>query len=85
MGMVRSIQRQNVERQKWQHASLRSIQKKLGIQSLWDCIYVFQPMQEDGIGGEDLWQFDDSEEETAKIQVICSSYTKSSHDPHSYV
>ena len=69
MELVRLIQAQNVEGQKWQHASLRSIQRELGLVTLWDCLYVFQPIQDDESDNLDLWQFDDSEEEIAKIQV----------------
>ena len=53
----------------WQHASLRSIQRELGLVTLWDCLYVFQSIQDDEPDRFDLWQFDDSEEEIAKIQV----------------
>lgn len=63
------IQAQNVEGSSWQHASLRSIQKKLGETSLWDCIYAFQSVQTNKSEDVDLWDFDASEKEVAKIQV----------------
>ncbi|EJD05778.1 uncharacterized protein FOMMEDRAFT_119062 [Fomitiporia mediterranea MF3/22] len=69
LDFVRSIHGQNLEAQKWQHASLRTIQRKLGMRTLWDAIFLFQPMIDDGSREEDeLWAFDDSEDEIAKIQ-----------------
>ncbi|THH11834.1 hypothetical protein EW145_g392 [Phellinidium pouzarii] len=69
LDFVRSIHGQNLSAQKWQHASIRSIQRKLGVNSLWDSIFVFQPIM-DGASEKmnKLWQFDDSEDEVAKIQ-----------------
>ncbi|KAI5124379.1 hypothetical protein M0805_008982 [Coniferiporia weirii] len=69
LDLVRSVHRNNISAQKWQHASLRSIQRKLGLGSLWDSIFIFQPLTDDASGSEDrLWCFDNAEDEVAKIQ-----------------
>ena len=65
--LVRGIHKQNTAAHNWQHASLRSIQRKLGLSSLWDAIFVFQPLIEED--KHELWAFDDSENEIAKVQV----------------
>ena len=77
--LVRAIHKQNTAAHNWQHASLREIQRKLGLSSLWDAIYVFQPIMEED--KHELWSFDDSEDEIAKIQVrivICQYFQVSS-------
>ena len=53
---------------KWHHSSLRTIQRKLGLSSLWDAIILFQPAFDDDDTSKP-WHFIDSGEEIAKIQV----------------
>ncbi|KAL5533182.1 hypothetical protein ACEPAF_4958 [Sanghuangporus sanghuang] len=69
LDFVRTIHRQNMAAQRWQHASLRSIHRKVGLSSLWDTIFLFQPIVDDTSDEEDaVWSFDESEDEIAKIQ-----------------
>lgn len=68
--LIRSIHRRNQKSLEWQHASLRSIQRQLGKGTIWDVIFIFQPSLDSDINnGQSLWQFDDSEDEIAKLQV----------------
>lgn len=68
MGLVRMIHRGNTTSLKWQHSSLRTIQRQLGVTSLWDAIILFQPANEEGDDNAP-WRFADTEDEIAKIQV----------------
>ena len=70
LDFVRAIHRHNMAAQRWQHASLRSIHRKVGLSSLWDAIFLFQPVVDDDSDRQDiLWSFDESENEIARIQV----------------
>jgi hypothetical protein len=66
--VLKMIHQSNVNALPWQQTSLRSIQKELGISSLWDSLFLFQPLAQDGPRLDSLWKFDTSENE-AKIQV----------------
>lgn len=66
--LLKSIHQDNVDALPWQHASLRSIQKELGIARLWDSLFLFQPLQNDG-DGEPLWKFEARDAEVVSIQV----------------
>ncbi|KAL5529265.1 hypothetical protein ACEPAG_5250 [Sanghuangporus baumii] len=69
LDFVRTIHRHNLAAQRWQHASLRSIHRKVGLSSLWDAIFLFQPIVDDTSDEQDaLWSFDESQDEIAKIQ-----------------
>ena len=54
----------------WQHASLRSVQQKLNVASLWDSLFVYQPRQESPESRVDrLWVFDAADEVEISIHV----------------
>ncbi|KAG6874203.1 hypothetical protein C0995_003749 [Termitomyces sp. Mi166 len=67
--LLRSIHRLNVDALPWQHASLRSIQREMGLTSLCDSLFVFQPRF---TGTKDaaatLWSFDEQANREAHIQ-----------------
>ncbi|KAI0362122.1 hypothetical protein OH77DRAFT_1416339 [Trametes cingulata] len=67
--VLREVHAENVASMAWQHASLRSIQRRLGVSNLWDSIFVFQPKQE-ALESEDgrLWTFDAGEAEDISVQ-----------------
>lgn len=81
--LLKEIHKSNIASMSWQHASLRSIQRKLGVCNLWDSIFVFQPKQE-SLESESnrLWAFDVSEAEDISVHVgtrkCCYAYTCSS-------
>ena len=66
---IRSIHLHNVDAGSWQHISLRKIQHALGIRSLWDSLFVFQSQEGLAEPGFQAMKFDDSVEETLKLQV----------------
>ena len=69
MELVRAVQHSNAASLKWQHASLRAIQKAVGVGSLWDSIFLFQPPQDTSGPTKRFWEFMDAESEIAKVQV----------------
>lgn len=76
--LLKLIHQSNVDALPWQQASLRTIQKALGISSLWDSLFLFQPFTPDG-SPDSLWEFDVLEEEV-KIQVcLLNNYELSKH------
>ena len=68
--LLKHVHQANVDSMAWQHASLRSIQRQLGVSSLWDSIFVFQPRQE-SLEAEtnSLWTFDVEDVEQISVQV----------------
>lgn len=78
MEMLKLIHRNNVDAIPWQQASLRAIQQGLGVRSLWECLFVFQPYQDPAAHEEDLpWAFEDTEFEThvhVSGSMGCSPY-----------
>lgn len=67
--ILKSIHDTNVAALPWQQASLRDIQRHLGISSLWDSLFLFQPLESTESRFEPLWEFEVSDEEEAQIQV----------------
>ncbi|KAG6845337.1 NRPS [Tephrocybe sp. NHM501043] len=65
--LLRSLHKFNVDALPWQHTSLRSIQRKLGVSRLWESLFLFQPRMS-GITAEPLWSFETQEDEEAQIQ-----------------
>ncbi|KAH9901403.1 hypothetical protein C8Q73DRAFT_786775 [Cubamyces lactineus] len=67
--LLRRVHQANVDSMAWQHASLRSIQRRIGVSSLWDSIFVFQPRQE-SLEAEtnSLWTFDVEDVEQISVQ-----------------
>ncbi|KAI0374911.1 hypothetical protein BV20DRAFT_961134 [Pilatotrama ljubarskyi] len=67
--VLRQVHVENVAGMAWQHASLRSIQRRLGVGNLWESIFVFQPKQE-GLDSQAnrLWTFDAGDTEDINIQ-----------------
>ncbi|KAI0336556.1 hypothetical protein GY45DRAFT_411925 [Cubamyces sp. BRFM 1775] len=67
--LLKHVHKANVDSMAWQHASLRSIQRQLGVSSLWDSIFVFQPRQE-SLEAEtnSLWTFDVEDVEQISVQ-----------------
>ncbi|KAI0670364.1 hypothetical protein C8Q78DRAFT_1079337 [Trametes maxima] len=67
--LLRRIHDGNITSMAWQHASLRSIQRRLGVNNLWDSIFVFQPKQEslEGSESDHLWAFDIGDAEDISI------------------
>ncbi len=80
--LLKEIHKSNIASMSWQHASLRSIQRKLGVSNLWDSIFVFQPKQE-SLESESnrVWAFDVNEAEDISVHVstreICCVRTSS--------
>lgn len=74
--LLKEIHESNVASMSWQHASLRSIQRKLGVSNLWDSIFVFQPKQE-SLESESnrLWTFDVSEAEDISVHVSTREFS----------
>ena len=68
--LLKQVHAANVADMAWQHASLREIQRRLGVSALWDSIFVFQPKQE-ALESESnrLWTFDTDDAEDISIQV----------------
>ncbi|OJT03537.1 Nonribosomal peptide synthetase 2 [Trametes pubescens] len=66
--LLKEIHKSNIASMSWQHASLRSIQRKLGVSNLWDSIFVFQPKQE-SLESESnrVWAFDVNEAEDISV------------------
>ncbi|KAH9854247.1 hypothetical protein C2E23DRAFT_820117 [Lenzites betulinus] len=66
--LLRTLHESNITSMAWQHASLRAIQRRLGISNLWDSIFVFQPKQESlESDSHRLWNFDPSDSEDISI------------------
>ncbi|OBZ75802.1 Nonribosomal peptide synthetase 2 [Grifola frondosa] len=66
--LLRTVHEANVAAIPWHHASLRSIQHRLGVSDLWDSIFVFQPLLEAFQSeSEPLWEFDTMEEADISI------------------
>lgn len=78
--LLQLIHRTNVVALPWQHASLRSIQREIGIDPLWDVLYLFQPLDESDSNPDALWEFEIPDEEEAKIQVCLWIHTFQSAD-----
>lgn len=69
MELLRSVHQSNVDSLKWHHASLRDIQKKLGMESLWDSLFLYQSHSDDN-DNQRLWVMDSkSLEDDLRIQV----------------
>lgn len=68
--VLKQVHQHNIASMAWQHASLRSLQRRLGVSSLWDSIFVFQPRQE-SLEHESapLWTFDAGDAEEISVQV----------------
>ncbi|KAI0647071.1 hypothetical protein C8Q79DRAFT_1000106 [Trametes meyenii] len=66
--LLKRVHEGNITSMAWQHASLRSIQRRLGVSNLWDSIFVFQPKQE-SLESESnrLWAFDTGDAEDISI------------------
>ncbi|KAI0748141.1 peptide synthetase [Daedaleopsis nitida] len=57
--LLREVHGANIASMPWQHASLRAIQRELGVPTLWDSLFVYQPKQESLDAGVDApWTFD---------------------------
>lgn len=54
--LLQAIQRDNADALVWQQASLRSIQRQLRLDSLWDNIFSFQPLEQSTERNK-LWEF----------------------------
>ncbi|KAH6918511.1 peptide synthetase [Coprinopsis sp. MPI-PUGE-AT-0042] len=66
-GLLQSIHRSNMETSAWQQVSLRSLHKALGIDRLWDCLFTFQPLSEEG-SADNIWQIAPVSERDIHIQ-----------------
>ncbi|CAE6433958.1 unnamed protein product [Rhizoctonia solani] len=68
--LLRGIQRANNESLSYQHASLRSIQRELGVRTLIDVLFLFQPdATADAIGLPPIWEpLDRAGKEETKTQ-----------------
>lgn len=53
---LRNLHRDNLESLSFQHASLRSIQQQLGVRSLGDALFVFQPRVQEEAADEPIWK-----------------------------
>ncbi|TFK29988.1 peptide synthetase [Coprinopsis marcescibilis] len=65
--LLRSIHRSNMDVTSWQQASLRSIQKAMKVDRLWDCLFTFQPAVPDS-AEEQTWKLVSAEAEVMHIQ-----------------
>lgn len=67
--LLRTIHQSNLESLAWQQASPRAIQKAMGVESIWDSLFLFQTSEMDG-SSVNSWTFDtDANVDEAKIQV----------------
>ncbi|KAI9064453.1 hypothetical protein FKP32DRAFT_1591881 [Trametes sanguinea] len=67
--VLKHVHQHNIASMAWQHASLRSLQRRLGVSSLWDSIFVFQPRQESSErASAPLWTFDTGDVEEISMQ-----------------
>ncbi|CDO69499.1 hypothetical protein BN946_scf184785.g4 [Trametes cinnabarina] len=67
--LLQNIHQHNVASMAWQHVSLRSIHRRLGVSSLWDSLFVFQPRQESFESEADrLWTFDAGNPDEISVQ-----------------
>ncbi|KAF9493084.1 hypothetical protein BDN71DRAFT_1591331 [Pleurotus eryngii] len=66
--LLRDIHAWNIAAMSKQQFSLRSVQKSLGMKSLWDVLFVFQPLSPPSAPFERLWRFDTSMGDKAKVQ-----------------
>ncbi|EAU88504.2 peptide synthetase [Coprinopsis cinerea okayama7 len=64
--LLQSIHRFNMEAASWQQASLRSIQKALMVDRIWDCLFTFQPLAPPPQAA--IWSLDIEEHEDIHIQ-----------------
>ncbi|KAF6765263.1 hypothetical protein DFP72DRAFT_840165 [Ephemerocybe angulata] len=64
--LLQKVHKSNLDVLSWQQASLRSVQKAMGLERLWDCLFAFQPMS---IQNESIFKMESSDEESRlKIQ-----------------
>ncbi|KDR81669.1 hypothetical protein GALMADRAFT_59971 [Galerina marginata CBS 339.88] len=68
--LLRFIHQGNLDGLLWQQASVRAIQKALGVDSLWDSLFLFQPAQLSEIDESPNWTF----EEKAAISEVKIQY-----------
>ena len=72
--LLKKVQDANVSSMGWQHASLRMIQRELGVSNLWDSLFVFQPRQELLETARDApWSFDVGDLQDISIHVSFAS------------
>ncbi|RPD66154.1 peptide synthetase [Lentinus tigrinus ALCF2SS1-7] len=67
--LLKRLHNANIASMPWQHASLRSIQRELGLSNLWDSLFVYQPKQESLESKQDaLWVFEGDDVEDISVQ-----------------
>ncbi|KAL4259866.1 Non-ribosomal peptide synthetase [Pleurotus pulmonarius] len=66
--LLKAVHAWNIAAMSKQQFSLRSLQKSLGMKSLWDVLFVFQPLSPPPAPFETLWAFDTSMGDDAKVQ-----------------
>ncbi|KAI0082634.1 hypothetical protein K474DRAFT_1654750 [Panus rudis PR-1116 ss-1] len=69
LDVILSVHAANIDALGWAHASLRTLQKALGVSELWDSLFVFQPMPPKSLHAEPIWEFDDSKEKDSTVNV----------------
>lgn len=68
--LLKRLHDANIASMPWQHASLRSIQRELGLSNLWDSLFVYQPKQESLESKQDaLWVFEGGDVEDISVHV----------------
>lgn len=72
--LLKAVHAWNIAAMSKQQFSLRSLQKSLGMKSLWDVLFVFQPLSPPSDPFERLWKFDASMGDDAKVQVILNKH-----------
>ena len=66
--LLQSVHQSNLETLAWQQASLKAIQKALGIVKLWDCLFTYQPLVEDE-SPNGIWRLSLSSGSDQEIQI----------------
>jgi hypothetical protein len=85
--LLRRVHRGNVDALPWQHASLRSVQRALGVRSICDSLFLFQPgaTERDGRAAnavDMLWELvtrkDDADESKTQVSfsVGCGAFLR---------
>ncbi|RDX56754.1 peptide synthetase [Lentinus brumalis] len=66
--LLKRLHDANIASMPWQQASLRSIQRELGLSNLWDSLFVYQPRQESLESKQGaLWTFDGGDVEDISV------------------
>ncbi|KAI0721073.1 peptide synthetase [Cerioporus squamosus] len=79
--LLKRLHDANIASMPWQHASLRSIQRELGLSNLWDSLFVYQPKQESLESKQDaLWVFEGDDVADISVHYPLNVELHETHD-----